>query len=91
MYNIEFRLMMEIHVIKLVAILLFLIASSESALALTGTTTVNECYKTASVLCSNYTDNLANTGCEPQMVTGLRLFLNLGYYILSLSAMCFLN
>ena len=63
---------MEIQVIKLVAILLFQIASSESALALTGTATVeNECYKTASVLCSNYTDNITNKGCEPQTVTGL--------------------
>ena len=84
--------MMEIHVIKLVAILLLSIASSESALALTETTTVeNECYKTASVLCSNYTDNLANTGCEPQTVTGLRLFYNLGYYIMAFGNMCFLN
>ena len=48
MYNIDFILMMEIQVIKLVAILLFWIASSESALALTGTATVeNECYKSA--------------------------------------------
>ena len=57
-------------------------ASSESALALTGTATVeNECYKTASVLCSNYTDNPTNAGCESQTVTSL--INDHGYYIIA--------
>ena len=76
--------MMEIQVRKLIAILLFCIASSESALALTETTTVeNECYKTASVICSNYTDNSNNTGCEHQTVTSI--VNDHGYYIIAFS------
>ena len=76
---------MEIQVIKLIAIFLFLIETPESALVLAGTAAVeNECYKTASVLCSNYTYSQANTsrGCESQTVTDLGLY-GRGYYIIT--------